>query len=139
MSVPAPMTFGGTAVPQTDGSGNLRLGATGHYVYTVPQNVGNNGQGLAVTAGFASATWTWDMLDDTDWGWLINTLLAGFASKRYTGTPPGLASGAQLYLNRPVLWDFISCVVIYPTQDDFYGGYHRNVVLKIERIYPAVF
>lgn len=127
MTLPTAMTFGVHTVPQTDGSGNLRLGAKGDWLFMPPQIVGNNGQGLAVVAGYASATWTWDLLNNTDYVWLTNTLLGGAASVRFT-------SGINIYNDQWVRTTYASCIVHRPTADKPDGAYHTNVVLRVERI-----
>lgn len=128
MSLPTPMEIGGVEIPQTDGSGNIRLGAWGDYVFKPPAETGINGAGESVVAGYSTATWTWPELVHVDYAWLCNTLLTGLPSKAFADN--------LLYDDLWVLTPYSYCVVRRPSYDSIDGNYVRNVILRIDRIIP---
>lgn len=128
MSIPAPMIIGAYTFPQTDTlrPGILQIGARGVYVFSPAKEVRTNGRGEAVTAGYASAKWTWTYTTYQDYYWLAQFLCGGLASRRFTS--------AKLYNEHDELTDFTHCIVKRPTFEDRSGLEYLNVTLIIERI-----
>jgi hypothetical protein len=114
------MTINGVTIPFTNG----------YYLPKPPEVIRSNGAGAAVSAGYASLTWTWPsmVLGDVNGGftWWYTTLLAGLPSKTF--------ATASLYNDLWVLTSYTNVVVYRPTFESISGGLFKNVVVEIRHI-----
>lgn len=101
------------------------------YLFAPPAVVAINGLGTAVTAGGSTIDWVFSSMSLTEWAWWTTTLLAGAASRAFSGV-----SGSTRFVNdQGVETAFTQCVVFRPVAEQFSGLYYRNVKVRIEQIY----
>lgn len=95
-----------------------------------------NGQGLPVTAARQRATWTWPTVSASDYAWIVTTLLAGGAARRFTSVGGG---------NVTKIWNNLqnaevqanSLIVHAPTYESYTGAYYANVQIILSNILLA--
>lgn len=97
-----------------------------HYVYNRFPVTEKNGQGEAVSGGYAEVTINYPYLSLTGFAYWATTICTGLASKTHTS--------ATLYTDLSVTASFTNLVVFYPTYEAIEGAYYRGVVVKIEQI-----
>ena len=112
------MHLGGTTIPTT-------IDDHGRYIYA-KEVLRYNGDGEAVTAGYATVTWTFPTMLMTDYTWIRDTLLGGAFSVKYTS--------AQLKDDRGTLTSFTNAVASRPTYEYASNGLVYNVTWEIRRI-----
>jgi len=110
----------GTTIPST-------FNNRGRYAWKDAPIVARNGRGEAVTAGGASVTWTFDMLNATEFAWWYTTVLAGAASK--------LCSNNRLWNALGTETAYSSAIVLRPEWERVQAGAYWNVTIKIEQIF----
>jgi hypothetical protein len=97
------------------------------YSYQRAPIVGRNGAGRVITAGYPSLSWGWTWLMDTEWTYLVTTILGGARDALLTGT-------TQLYNEDKVLKTISSCIVHRPLCETLRYGVYYNVRLMIDQI-----
>ena len=98
----------------------------GSYKFNPAPVVAKNGAGIAITAGYASITWSWPWLSKADFQWWITTLLAGAAAAEY--------SQAKFLDNTGTLTSYTHCIVNRPDYERMENGVFLNVTISIEAI-----
>jgi len=96
----------------------------GRYLWQPPAIIGRNGRGEAVTAPYASVTWTWPYMTLDDYAFWIEDVLGGAASVDCTAI---LVDHLQVSY-------VVSCTVLRPTYSHISGGLYRDVELQIDQI-----
>jgi hypothetical protein len=97
------------------------------YNWQPPKIVGYNGQKEPITAGNASLTITFSLLNDDEWEWWTQTLLNGEKSAEFTQ--------CQLVDDDRALTTFGHCRVYRPVRGDWDWGRHTDAVVHIVDIY----
>lgn len=102
------------------------MASRGRYIWQPPEIMARNGRGVAVTAPYATITWSWEWLRLEDYSWWIETVLGNAASLTIT-------SGTLLvdHLQRLVV---VTGVLYRPSYEYISGGLYRRVELRIERV-----
>lgn len=112
------MSLGGTTI-------STNIDGRGRYIYQ-KEVLRYNGDGEAVTAGYAKVTWTFPFLTMTDYTWIRDTLLGGAFSVKYTsGSLTDDKGGAVSITN---------AVAYRPTYEFASGGLMENVTWIIDRV-----
>lgn len=99
----------------------------GGYKWQQAETLGINGLGLPVQADGSSLSWLFDVLNDAEWEWWTQTLLAGEDSAEFTS--------AILYNDNGALTTFNHCIVYRPVHENIWLGDHINVTVLIADIY----
>ena len=107
--------IGGIAMPLT------MSGRAQTYNFTRGEIIARNGMGEAITGGFPTVSWTWAALDQTEFAWLITTLLLGQVSRTFSAT-----DSTVLYNELWAEEAFDYCIVLRPT----YKGYSGFLITK---------
>lgn len=112
------ISIGGIAIPST-------MAASGDYFFD-PGQTQQNGQGLTITVGFASVTWKWKTLTQSDYLWWCNTLLTGARSKAF--------ASASLWNDLYVEQAFTQAIVRRPTFRTYKNAFVHDVELIIDHL-----
>jgi hypothetical protein len=96
------------------------------YVFKRFPATERNGQGEAVSGGYAEVTINYPYLSLAGFTYWATTICAGLPSKRHTS--------AVLYNDLSVTQSFTNLVVFYPTYEAIEGPYYRGVTVKIEQV-----
>ena len=112
------MSLGGTAL-------SASIDGRGRYLYQ-KEVLRYNGDGEAVSAGYAKITWTFASLPMADYTWIRDTLLGGAFSVKYSsGSLTDDQGGAVSITN---------AVAHRPTYEYASGGYVYNVTWIIDKV-----
>ncbi len=109
----------------------LPMGARAlNYLFEPGQVACRNGLGEVQLAGGARVTWSWAVLTDQEYLFLVRDLCQWQASMRWE-----VINGITLYNDLQQEQDFSNCVVIRPTYKEFSGDLYRDVTLVIDSLY----
>lgn len=112
------MSIGGTALPST-------IDGRGRYLYN-KEVLRYNGDGEAVTAGYAKITWTFEFMSMSDYTWIRDTLLSGAFSAKF--------SSASLTDDKGGTVSATNAVVYRPTYEFAQNGSVENVTWIIDKV-----
>lgn len=110
--------LGGTTIPST-------IDLHGRYLYK-KEVLRTNGDGEAVVSNYATITWTFEIMDMTDFEWICDTLMSGNYSVKY--------GSASLYDDHGDTITPTNVVSQRPSYDYASGGYAYGVEWKLERV-----
>lgn len=99
----------------------------GAYKFNPAPVVAKNGAGLAITAGYATVTWSWPWLSKADFQYWITTVCAGTAAKEFTQ--------CKFVDNTGTLQTYSHCIVNRPDYEKIENGVFWNVTITIEAIH----
>lgn len=115
------MKFGATTVPSDI------AGYGDNYQFHRPAKLGEDGEGNAIVAPYASVTWTFDRLTHSQYTWWRTTLLGGNLSVKF--------ATCELYNDLRALVTYTGgCVVYAPPAAKMTNGLYRDVVIEIKYI-----
>lgn len=112
------MHLGGVTIPTT-------IDNRGRYLWQTPL-LRTNGDGEAVTAAYATLTWTFPFMEMSDYTWIRDTLLLGQGSRTFTS--------ASLKDDRGTELTYTNAVAYRPIYDFAGNGVVENVTWEIKRI-----
>lgn len=112
------MSIGGTSLPST-------IEDRGRYLYR-KEVLRYNGDGEAVTAGYATITWTFEFMDMSDYTWIRDTLLGGAFNYKF--------SSASLLDDKGATISPTNAVVNRPTYEYAANGSVENVTWIIDKV-----
>lgn len=112
------MSLGGTSIPTS-------INDRGRYLYK-KEVLRTNGDAEAVTAGYATVTWTFEWMTMSDYTWIRDTLLGGAQSYKF--------SSASLVDDKGATISPTNAVAYRPTYEFASNGNVENVTWEIKRI-----
>lgn len=113
-------TIDGVAIPDS-------MAYRGTYIFNPPAIIGVNGAGHPVTAGPASAVWTWAYMTQAEWDW--------WAITRIGGANAYLEADLRLYNQHNVEANFTDGVVERPTYERVRNGLYLNVSIRFLNLF----
>ena len=99
------------------------------YNFTRGEVIARNGMGDALITGTSAVTWTWAVLEQTEFAWIITDLLGGLPSKTYSAT-----DSTVLYNELWAEEAFDYCIVLRPTYKGYSGFLYYEVTLTIDNL-----